>query len=401
MSTALRRAAPLATFWFIFFGGLGVFYPYFTLYLREQGGLSGAQIGVVMATVPLVGIVVQPFWGHLADRSGARSTLVALLTAETAVGFIALAHANSFPAFVLGTAAFACGGTAVLPLSLSVTFAALRGLGPHTFGLVRACGTVGYLFTVALYPLLLGVFSPPRADGTPTGLQSMFYAAAVCSLLAAGLWPWLPRRGEAAVRAPRGHWRELLRSPAVRRLLGFTLGCYMFTHGPMALFPLLVRTHGGDLGTVGKMWVTMLLVEIPLIAFSGAGLRRFGARGLLTAGVLAGGIRWALCAVADDLAALYAVQLLHGVVVAGLMLGAPLYLEMVVPPALRSTAQALLAMIGVGLGGIVSNVAAGWLMDRFGISAPFLIGGLGAIALGAASTLILPVPGGSRRPVPG
>ncbi len=395
MNAELPRAAPLAAFWFIFFGGLGLSYPYFALYLREQGGLSGAEIGIVMATVPLVGIFTQPFWGHLADRTGARSTLLALLTAETALGYLALAHADHFLAFVLATAAFACGGTAVLPMSLSLTFAALRGHGPHTFGLVRAWGTVGHLLTVALFPPLLGFFSPPAPDGTPTGLRAMFYAAAVCSVLAAGLWPWLPRQGEAALRAPRGHWRELLRSAAVRRLLLFSLGCYMFTHGPMGLFPLLVRAAGGDLGTVGKMWVVMLLVEIPLIAFSGTGLRRFGARGLLTAGVVAGGVRWALCALARDLETLYAVQLLHGVVVAGLMLGAPLYLEAVVPQALRSTAQALLATVGIGLGGIISNVAAGWLMDRFGIVAPFFVGGIGAIALGAATTIILPLPGGA------
>jgi PPP family 3-phenylpropionic acid transporter len=391
------RVAPLGAFWFVFFGGLGIFYPYFALYLREQGGLSGAQIGIVMATIPLVGILAQPVWGHLADRTGARSTLLALLTAETALGFLALAYADQFTAFVLATAVFACGGTAVLPMSLAVTFAAVRGRGPHAFGLVRMWGTIGYLLTVALFPPLLAIFSPPNLDGTPAGLRSMFYAAALCSLIAASFWPWLPRHGEAAVRAPGGHWRELLRSAAVRRLLLFTLGCYLFTHGPMALFPLLVRARGGDLGTVGTMWVVMLLVEIPLIAFSGTGLRRLGARGLLTAGVLAGGVRWTLCAFAGDLTALYAVQLLHGVVVAGLMLGAPLYLEAVVPQDLRSTAQALLSTVGVGVGGIVSNVAAGWLIDRFGVAAPFLIGGIGAIALGAAAVAILPLPGDAAR----
>jgi PPP family 3-phenylpropionic acid transporter len=163
------------------------------------------------------------------------------------------------------------------------------------------------------------------------------------------------------------------------------------------MFAIFVRAHGGDLGTIGRMWVVMLLLEIPLVALSGAGLARLGARGLLALGVVAGGVRWTACALSDDLGVIYAAQLLHGVVVAGLLLGGPLYVEGVVPERLRSTAQGLLAMVGVGVGGIVSNAASGWLLERGGADAPFLVGGLGAIALGAAVGAILPAPESKQR----
>src|SRR5262249_13077224 len=156
-------------------------------------------------------------------------------------------------------------------------------------------------------------------------------AAAVIAL-------WLPRTGYIAVRALHGQWRVLLRDPAVVRLLLFTMGGYLFLQGPTTLFPLFVRAHGGDLPTVRPMLV-MLLLEIPLVLLSGAGLQRLGARGLLAIGVLAGGVRWTLCAVSDRFEVIYAAQLLHGVVVMGLLLGSPLYLEQVVPESLRSTGQ--------------------------------------------------------------
>ena len=66
----MRRAVPLAVFWFLFFGGLGVFYPFYTLYLHENAGLSGTEVGAILAVMPLVGMVAQPFWGQLADRTG-------------------------------------------------------------------------------------------------------------------------------------------------------------------------------------------------------------------------------------------------------------------------------------------------------------------------------------------
>jgi PPP family 3-phenylpropionic acid transporter len=137
----------------------------------------------------------------------------------------------------------------------------------------------------------------------------------------------------------------------------------------------------------------MLLLEIPLVAFSGAGLRRFGARGLLGIGVLAGGVRWLASGLTDDMAVLYVLQLLHGVVVAGLLLGGPLYLEQVVPEPLRSTGQSLLSMLGIGLGGILSNTLGGWLIDAYGINVPFVVGGIGGIVLGCAVPWVLPATG--------
>jgi PPP family 3-phenylpropionic acid transporter len=392
----MRRVAPLALFWFLYFGGLGIFFPYFPLYLHENAGLDGVQIGVVLATLPLVGIAAQPTWGYVADRTGARSGILVLLTAGAALGYAGFAAGRGFAGFVAITALLAVFASAVVPIALSVTFAALRGAGRHAFGLVRVWGTIGYLIGVAAYPRILHRFAPATAGGAEPGLGSMFLATAACAAAAALVGPWLPRRAGVALRAARGQWSALLREHAVVRLLLFTLAGYLFLQGPTNLFPIFVRAHGGDLATVGRMWVVMLVLEIPLVTLSGAGLERLGARGLLALGVLAGGVRWTACALSDDLTVIYAAQLLHGVVVAGLLLGGPLYLELVVPEPLRSTGQGLLAMVGVGVGGILSNAASGWLLEHGGANAPFLIGGLGALGLGSAVGVILPAPQKAR-----
>ena len=81
----------LSLFWFTYFCGLGVFFPYYTLYLHENAGLDGMQVGLVLATLPLVGAIAQPLWGYLADRTGARSRILILVAAGTAVGCAALA----------------------------------------------------------------------------------------------------------------------------------------------------------------------------------------------------------------------------------------------------------------------------------------------------------------------
>ena len=60
----MRQATPLALFWFLIMGALGVFFPYYGLYLRENIGLDGFQVGVVFATLPLVGFFRSAPVGH-------------------------------------------------------------------------------------------------------------------------------------------------------------------------------------------------------------------------------------------------------------------------------------------------------------------------------------------------
>jgi MFS family permease len=236
-----------------------------------------------------------------------------------------------------------------------------------------------------------GAVRAPSGPSEP-GLELMFVATAVFFLLSAVIARSLPHGGMVGVRAAPGEWRLLLRHPAIRRLLVFDLAASFFLHGPMGIFPIYVRAQGGDMQTVGHMWVLMLVLEVPLIMLSGVTLSGIGARGLLTIGVLAGGIRWLVCGLTSDLAIIYPVQILHGIVVAGLLLGSPLYVESIVPQQLRSTAQGMLAMAGVGIGGILSNVVAGTLLQYAGVHVPYLVGGIGAIMLGLLTFVWLPVP---------
>jgi hypothetical protein len=285
---------------------------------------------------------------------------------------------------------------------VSVTLALSQRAGPRAFGLSRVWGTVGFLFFVVGFPLLLhrwqalhGLAPDPGGAVSQPGLEIMFPLTGAV-VAAGGLVALaLPRRGAVALRAPRGDWRLLLRHGPYLRLLAFALLAYALLQGPMALFPVFVRSLGGSVDSVSHMWVLMLLLEIPLIALTGASLERLGPRGLLAAGVLAGGARWSLCGFAPDLRWVYPVQILHGVVVAGLIVGAALYVDAVVPERLRSTGQGLLAMVGVSVGGISSNLAAGWLLEHVDPAAPYRVGGLGALALGLALPLLLPPP---RRP---
>jgi PPP family 3-phenylpropionic acid transporter len=209
----------------------------------------------------------------------------------------------------------------------------------------------------------------------------------------------LPRKGAVGLRAARGDWHELVHNRAFLRFLGFSLLGHFLMHGPMWLFPIFVRARGGDLTTIRNMWILMLIIEIPLVFLTGSGLKRLGARGLLTVGVTVGGLRWILAAVSNDATVFFAVQALHGVTVVGFNLGSPIYLDLLAPEKLRSTAQGVHSMVGGGLAGTLSNLAAGWLVDHGGTDLLYLSCGIGLLVLGLASGWILPAV--ERRPAVG
>ena len=392
----MSRPPPIAVVWFFYLGALGIFFPYFSLYLHENAGLTGTQMGFVLAVIPMMGIATQLLWGQIADRTGSRSRVLAGLGMGALFGYGALFTARGFASIALATASVAFFQAALIPSSVAVTLALTRDDGPHAFGRMRVWGTVGFFLVVVCFPPALHAlqevrgFGVDRAGVSEPGLEWMFPITAIILFFGALAALALPRGGALALRAPRGDWRRLLHHGPFLRILGFSLVAFLCLQGPMSIFPVYVRAHGGTLDSVSEMWILMLIPEIFLILMSGAGLERFGPRGLLAIGVIAGGVRWLVCGFAQSLAWIYPVQVLHGVVVAGLVLGGPLYVEAVVPERLRSTGQGLLAMIGVSIGGISSQLATGWLLEHVGPDAPYIAGGVGALILGALIPVLLP-----------
>ena len=65
-----KLMAVLSLFWGTLFGALGIFFPYYSLYLKEDLGLTGQQVGTAMGVFHLIGLIGQPVWGYIADRTG-------------------------------------------------------------------------------------------------------------------------------------------------------------------------------------------------------------------------------------------------------------------------------------------------------------------------------------------
>ena len=386
---------PIALFWFLYMAGLGVIFPYLSLYFQENAGLSGSQLGFALAMQPLIGIVASPLWGQWADRTGRRRGALLFLALGSALGYFLIPYATSFSVLLLCLAFLSAFAAPAMAVASSLSFAVLGKGGATNFGRVRVWGTIGYLIMILAFPALLaGMGGDAAQAGSSRGLEVIFPIAATLCLSAAFVLIRVPTSKAVTVRARREDLHALLRQSSYLRLLILALFAFGLLSGPIALFPVFVVGRGGTIETVSRLWIPMLLLEIPLIYFAGAGLRRLGARGLIAGGIACDGARWLITAIAPNLVWIFAVQLLHGVVVVGLIIGMQLYVEGEVPERLRATGQTLLSTV-MGVGAVLSHLWAGMALEHINADAPYLIAGPTSIFLGIGAWFFLHA---QRRP---
>jgi PPP family 3-phenylpropionic acid transporter len=377
---------------------LGVYFPFFSLYLKESLGFKGAQVGAAFAIPPLVGLIAQPFWGYVADRTGSRGHVLTALSFGTASGYALLTVPRDFLPVLGAVTWLSFFSAAQIPMAVAVSFAAIaRSATPVTFGQVRVWGTVGFFLTVLGVPPLVRGLAAVRGTSEPAQFHIAFALAGVlaaCASLIALGFPSLPP--QERVRMARGEQRLLWRNPSYLRVLLVIALAYTFLQGPMVLFPVYVHSRGGDHATISYMWAVALTTETLLMFGWSALYARFGPKLTISFGIVACGVRWLVCGLCSDLALVYPLQTLHAAMVMSLQVSAPLFVEVLVPERLRASSQSGLNLLGSSLGGAVSGMLAGMLLDSSGIDVVMLLGGGAGLLLGIATPFIMPEP----RPAP-
>jgi PPP family 3-phenylpropionic acid transporter len=381
----------LSLFWALLFGALGIFFPFYSLYLRENLGLSGQQVGLAMGVFHLVGLIGQPVWGYLADRTGARKTVLLVISFGMVFGFLAFWHVESYAALLLVSMFFAAFYTSLIPQALALSLGLLYRSSTSHFEWVRAFGSGGFLVTCFGFPVLLEALAP---DSGKSDLGLQFPVAAAIILLMGAVVFLVPNQKEIREKARQGAWRTLVLDRKFLRFLLYVFLANFMLDGPMFLFPIYVKSVAPEqtLGTLKWLWLIMLIPEIILIALSGSIRRRIGVRVLMFSGLAAGGLKWLACGFFGDVpVVLHASMLLHGAYVVGTLVAMPLCVNYLVPVQLRSTGQGMATMFSSSLGGgICSTFAAGWLIDHVGPAAPQMYGGIGAMLLLIIAPILVP-----------
>jgi PPP family 3-phenylpropionic acid transporter len=369
-------AVPVRSFYFFFYGALGLFHPLFPLYLTERGVSPDVAVRI-LAIFPLAGVLAPPLVGLLADVLRARGWL---LRAITFLATLSLAALAVLPAGVAGviacTIAYACLRA---PIGALVDTSACRVAEKSgtSYGQLRMWGSIGFLFAA------LAGGSLVEATGWAPMLEvaCLAYAGTVVS---AFLLPAAPHEHRPRVLPA---WVRLLSRRELWLFLGTIVCSQVASAAYDSCYSLHLKHLGHGEGFIGLAWAIGVAAEIAVLAGSRRLLAAFGPAWLLAGACSTAALRWLLIAGATAPSSILALQLLHGITFPLYWVPAVVIVQALAPRELATSAQGLLAaaaglgsVIGMGLAGPVLRVSGSERLYLYS-SAAALMAALGALLL--------------------
>jgi PPP family 3-phenylpropionic acid transporter len=382
-------AAPrMALQYVLLFGATGVSLPFAGLWLSAQG-LSGAQIGTLLAVPMLARVITGPMLAVWADGFRLRRTPIAILGLVMALGFGAAGLVDGYAAWA---ACWFVGATALgvlMPLTdvMTLRLAARTGF---TFAVPRGLGSSAFVVAnIGMGALLL--IAPVDAIIVWVAVVSLGVTAVALTILPAEpVSEGAPLRGMDRFRG----LGRLLSDPVFLTAIlavGAVQAAHAYQYGFSAI---LWKSEGISEVITGLLWAFGVVAEIALMWLFEPWRRKVGIDPwiLLVAGAAAAVVRWSAMAFAPPLWMLWPLQALHALTFAATFLAGVEIVERLAPRESHTAAQMLLSVVSAGLLIGLATLASGPLYDRFGAAGYWAMAAMAAAGLVAAIPLRTQIP---------
>jgi len=384
MPTAAARS--LRLFYLTNFAVLGIYLPYFNLFLEEIG-FDGPRIGMISALLPLSTLIMPAAGGALADRLGQRRAIIVLSTTLSAVCFGVLLEARSFGAVAAVVLLFALLRAPALPLVEATAIELAAGGGPP-YGRMRAWGSMAFILAaLAGGPLLAG-----RGDAV---VVPLILALLILNVAAAIRLPADAPR--AAGPPPAGALRRVLMVPGT--LLFLAAGALsQAAHGPYYVFYSIHLEQAGYSPTaIGGLWGWAVACEVLVMVQMARVLARVPAPLVMIGSLLIAAARWWICATSVSPAAMIVAQSMHAATYAAFHVAAVTHTHRLFGGTLGGSGQGIYGAATYGLGNILGMVLSGWLYGAVPLTRLF---GWAAWVSIAGAVILIGVAAGRPRTAP-
>lgn len=374
-----RGLVVMRALYFLFFGGVGVYWTFINVYYRENLGLSGTEIGMVNTVAPLVGLIAATLWGVLNDRLGSPRMVLRIAIPGVIVSVLLLSTAETFLWVTLFSSLMALFNSAQIPLMDNTT---LRLLGEQRgrYGRYRVLGSFGFILTSVSSGYLYAV----------TGLQAIFYAYALIMGLLLLCSSWLPNERVRLTGSPWSGLGEMVRQRAWLIFAICATLLWISNNGTQNFIGIAVQGMGGTAELIGLVSMMSAVVEVPILFTGHYLLERFGTTRLLVISFILFIVRSALLAVMPQPEWAIFISALSGAAFSLFWISSVAYANDSAPEALKSTAQGVLFSI-LNLAGMVGSLGSGWLFDVAGARGLFW-----GMSLIAAAGLVIFIAGRMR-----
>ncbi|WP_225414104.1 MFS transporter [Stigmatella hybrida] len=359
---------PLAVFYFLYFGTVGITQPFLPAYLRSLN-LSTSQVGLLLALSPLMSLVTPPVWGHLADRTGQIGRILTVLTVGATLCFAPLLKVDHLLALLATLAAFAAFSSSITPMVDSLALNRVAQVG-GSYAHLRLFGSLGFVVITTTFGLVA-----QRVDASivavPLGLLGLL-----------ALWSFTlhGRSAAGASRHPLAGFQLLKDHKDLRWMLAATclhwMACTPY-NGMLAIHVLSLGLPPSVVGLSAGMAVT---AEVAAMLLYPRFADRIAPRHLLCVAFGMSALRWLGMAFVTSALPLIALALVHSMTFGIFYVASVAFMARRIPVHLRATGQGLFSAITMGIGGLVGSASSG-----VGYS---LLGGHGLFAVAAGLEVV-------------
>ena len=357
MSAATRPAQSLnfALFFFAYYGYVGVFSPYASLYFADRG-LSATQIGILMSLMQVMRIFGPNVWGWVADQSRRRVLVLRLTSVAAALTFCGMFVGQSFMFFFALMVTVNLFTSAQGPISEALMLSSMRGDLTH-YGRVRLWGSVGFIVLVTLSGYALDW----------QGIELMPWIALLMLVMVTSVTFSLHEEPATQHAQPSNSVRELLSRKSVLSFFASTFLMIAAHSSLYVYYSLYLSDMGYSKSVIGLMWSLGVIAEILFFFYQAPLFRRFGVRKLMLFSLAIAVIRFLMIGWgAQSLAVLLVAQVLHAATFGVHHSASVATLQRWFAGSLQARGQALYISISYGLGGTVGGLLLSACWDAFG-----------------------------------
>jgi MFS transporter, PPP family, 3-phenylpropionic acid transporter len=290
-----------------------------------------------------------------------------------------LVISRSFPLAALALAVLAIGYKGAVPVSDALVSRILAG-NRTNYGRIRVFGSIGFVCMALLLQFTALVDpSSPRSIALWIAIPALLFSLSVA--LIPGLLRVWPRQDDASgaekTAVPVG------KSGRISSVLGvfsstYWAGIALIFLGFLGLTPsqrffsLYVQDFLG-LESYAGLWALAAAAEVPFMFLSGKFIRRYGTERIILVSLAAIALRNLVYAAFPTFGGAVAGQLFHSVCFGLFHPAAVVFVADRAPKRFMAVAMALYTSVSVGLASVLGNVAGGFVIDRLGYCALFVI----------------------------
>ncbi|MEY4467604.1 MAG: hypothetical protein RIR21_1397 [Pseudomonadota bacterium] len=357
MSAASRPAQSLnfALFFFAYYGYVGVFSPYASLYFADRG-LSATQIGILMSLMQVMRIFGPNVWGWVADQSRRRVLVLRLTSVAAALTFCGMFVGQTFVFFFALMVTVNLFTSAQGPISEALMLSSMRGDLTH-YGRVRLWGSVGFIVLVTVSGYALDW----------QGIELMPWIALLMLVMVTSVTFSLHEEPPTQHAQPSNSVRELLSRKSVVSFFASTFLMIAAHSSLYVYYSLYLSDMGYSKTVIGLMWSLGVIAEILFFFYQAPLFRRFGVRKLMLFSLAIAVVRFLMIGWgAQSLAILLVAQVLHAATFGVHHSASVATLQRWFAGSLQARGQALFISISYGLGGTVGGLLLSACWDTFG-----------------------------------